>query len=241
MPKSNDHIIKPFTLTPHEKSLPLGLTSIAHSTFHTRITTIPADSKLTSLLSLETLKKKTSYDSSSQFNQGVVSPKKAASQTKGGEKRKRRVSQSNSSTDLALLEQGSDSFQKKRVRGSGVGAGSGGRKSDSAADKSGSSASNGSDGRSISLSVLQPKLEAVFKVFWELELDPPSLATPFFGLITRNNWYYFLRQYTIETHTFYLNATSVTDEIFYLFIAMFLDFLGSLTRFWSHVRWRIFR
>jgi hypothetical protein len=204
MPKQNDHIIKPFTLTPHEKSLPAGLTDIALSKFHTRIAL--ADESLLPVLTLETLKKKTASDTT-QFQQSVASPLKKIppSQSKGGDKGRRRKSQNITYAGEDVFD---DTFSKKqRVRGSGAGAGAGGgdrssRKLDLASGGGGGAASQpaagggrtaggggggGGGGGRIPPEVLQPHLERVFQGFWELELAPPSLATPFFGLITRNN------------------------------------------------------
>ena len=178
MPKNNDHIIKPFTLTVHEKSLPIRLTDIALSKSHSRIAL--ANDVLIPVLALETLKKKTMYDT--KFQQNVASPnKKVAPQSKGGEKR-RRKSQNTSYPDDA----DGDIFQKKRARGGG-GGGGGADRSSRKQDVIGSGGGDVGGVRSIPLEVLQPQLEAVFQVFWDLELDPPALATPFFGLITRNN------------------------------------------------------
>jgi hypothetical protein len=193
MHKSNDHIIKPLTLTPHEKSLPPELTVIALSKFHSRIA--HPDARLHSILSLETLKKKTNvYDT--QFHQNVASPNKKpppALQQKG-EKRRRKSQISGYDGDDVFDD---DSFQKKpRVRASGDRV----RKLDAAGShgsgdtSSAVCASSGAGGTgyaeraaTIPLEVLQPQLEAVFQVFWELELAPPALATPFFGLVTRAN------------------------------------------------------
>lgn len=178
MPKSDDHIIKPFTLTAHEKSIPTHLADIALSKFHTRITR--ADERLIPVLTLEILKKKIMYDT--HYQQNVASPHKkmATAQSKGGEKR-RRKSQNTASVD----DEDGTTFQKKRGRAS---AGGGGDRSSRKHDVLGGGvqAAGGGSAR-IPMDVLQPQLESVFQVFWDLELEPAALATPFFGLITRNN------------------------------------------------------
>jgi hypothetical protein len=208
MPKSNDHLISPFILTSQEKSLTnTGLTDIALSSFHTRIT--PVDERILPVLTLETLKKKSVYDTQQQFHQTISSPHKkmASSQSKGGEKRRRK---SQSAAAYADTDDTFDdsSFQKKRARaaggdsfsrkheGTGTGGGMTGEQGSSMSERTSRASSSimtttggggvsSSSNITISPGLLQVSLEGVFRVFWELEIAPPAVATPFFGLITR--------------------------------------------------------
>jgi len=170
MPQSNDHIIKPFTLTIQEKSLAPELADIAQSNFHSRITL--ADERLKQVLSLETLKKKVVYHAQLPPNSSIVHKKSAAPQSKGGEKRRRR----SQNTSVSVDEIFDDTFQKKR-----------GRVSDRSSKKPDGHVTDVSVVSRIPQDVLQPKLEAVFQVFWDLELEPSAVVTPFFGLITPRN------------------------------------------------------
>ena len=171
MPQGNDHMIHPFSLTAQEKAIPLSLTDVALSKFHTRISL--ADHQLKNVLTLDVLKKKAAYDAQPSLNTTLILKKNTVSQsTKGGEKRRRR-SQNNPVFVVDPIPD--DSFQKKRVRVTERP----GRTVDGLGGDS-------SVGQRVLLVALQPKLESVFKVFWDLELEP-AVATPFFGLITRHN------------------------------------------------------
>lgn len=113
--------------------------------------------------------------------QNVASPAKKVVQShvKGGEKRRRKP-QSVAPVDTTPLD---DGVQKKRARIDRP------QSKPTVVGVKDSQTSRGHDeGRSrISPEVLFSKLQGVFDVFWDLELDPPAVATPFFGLITRNN------------------------------------------------------
>lgn len=170
MPQSNDHIIKPFTLTMLEKSLAPELADVAKSNFHSRITLV--DERMKQVLSLETLKKKAVYHPPLPQNASTAHKKGAPSQSKGVEKRRRRSQNTSVSVDDIF----DDTFQKKR-----------GRLSDRSGKKPDGQQAEESLASRVPQDVLQPKLEGVFQVFWDLELEPAAVVTPFFGLITPKN------------------------------------------------------
>lgn len=168
MPKLNDHLIRPFTLTAAEKDLPSGLVQIASSNAFCRIT--PIEDNVLSTLVLEPLKRKPIEEIKAP--QSFASPIKKSSSalpSKGAEKKRRK------SAPIGHEDAGAP---KKRPRPAI-------KKSDDLVGRSSGVQKAGS--KRMSPDELHRHLEKVFKYFWELELSPPSLATPFFGILTRAN------------------------------------------------------
>ena len=179
MSKGIDDIIKPFSLTMHEKNLSSDLGKIALSQFHSHIASL--DEHYVHSLNLETIKKSV-CDEIHRDHSSTISQKQTVNVINKGADRRRRRNRSTSHFEEFAND-------KKRARGieRSIRPDSSNHaiRSNSMELKSSVDESLGDNRKSLSLDVLQSRLEEIFKEFWELELDH-TLATPFFGLIERH-------------------------------------------------------
>mmetsp|Transcript_16908 Transcript_16908/g.25489 ORF Transcript_16908/g.25489 Transcript_16908/m.25489 type:complete len:301 (-) Transcript_16908:62-964(-) len=181
MEKGLDHLIRPFSLSEDEKRIPAGLLDIALSSFDARIELFPKD--YLSRLQIDPVKPDTRvqhivHDSQPPPSIGRSGARKPLPSTTRSTDRKRRQPSMSSGSNIArntiLSDEENDeeslAAARKRFRPSRR------RQTEQPAQT----------GTVVRPEILQPVLQKIFDGFWDLEMEP-SIAIPFFSIITREN------------------------------------------------------